>query len=115
MVANLVCDCNHAKYGYRIEAGTATRRAEGSRHMLHSPRAWCIQSSVFYAHKDEVDTWVIVDVESGKCYSASTKQITKFAKPIERGAGQQLMLILEYWSAKNVAPGKEPVQLQLGW
>jgi hypothetical protein len=78
--------------------------------MLREPQAWCIQLDVFITHRSDVKSWRILEVESGKEYSASSEQLSKFGKIINRGHGQQLMLPIERWVVSNQT---KSIQLQL--
>lgn len=92
-----VCPCGHLKYGYRIHNQVLEKHADGQAHMLHEPRGWAVQASVFDYHKDEIAAVAIEDARSGICYQITTEAFNRVKIPLDRGLGEQYAIPLKYF------------------
>jgi len=86
----------------RVSGVVWTKAARGSAHQLRCPRAWALdlvdlrvveQSGVRFVH--------VHDLESLRHYWASVTTIRRRGFALDRGAGQQLGLGVEWWRSSR--------------
>lgn len=88
--------------------GVFTKTVQGSRHMLHTPRAWALDAGIYDSLRPRVRQIVVTDKDSGYTYTASREVFDLFGGVIDRGFGRQRYLPLDKWQVTR--PG-EPKQL----
>ena len=101
---------NHKIVGH-VVGNRFVKRAKGSCHQLHSPRAWAIDcQSLAEAESLGAEAVEIEDTETGAIYTASIERIRNKGFVIDRGFGQQVCLCLQSWAVHRLG---EPQQLTL--
>jgi hypothetical protein len=74
----------------------------GSKHMLRSPKSWCVDKSVIddAVQKEAIEIRVL-DKESGLVYKVSMQKFLEKKMIVSRGFGTQYGLPLTYWETYN--------------
>ena len=101
---------NHKIVG-EVRGNKFVKRVKGSRHQLHSPRAWAVDvHSLGDAERLGAREVEIEDTETGAIYIASIERIRSKGFRFDRGHGQQICLPLQFWSVRRA----EQLVLALG-
>lgn len=78
--------------------------AQGSKHMLRSPKAWAFDARALAAARDlGVTTVRVEDTETGRVYRADLSAIYTHGYSFDRGFGEQIALPLTYWQLEGQA------------
>jgi hypothetical protein len=82
----------------RIEGGVFSKEARGSLHRLRRPSAWCLDCySLDAAERAGAHSVAVIDIETGRVYSATISTIRRLGFPVNRGSGRQVGLELRHW------------------
>ena len=105
----------HGKPVMSIRNGVAIRRAH-SGEMLRKPAGWSFHIEVLEqlerAHTCHLE---IVDLTSGKVYRTPWETFMAFSAALDRGAGRQRFLPLQYWGIDGKAPERQPKVAEPAW
>ena len=94
----------------QVRGGVFEKRIHGSRHLLRSPRAICLDAqSLADAERAGALEVHVTDAETGITYRASTAQIRRFGFDLDRGFGAQIALTLPLWSTGDRQPAPVPL------
>ena len=77
-------------------------------HLLQKPLAWAYNIEVIKAMQ-AVGVDVLEVIYNGKVFSCTLERFLRYARPMNRGHGEQLFLPLEYWSTRR-AEEPEPME-----
>ncbi|MGI6367899.1 MAG: hypothetical protein ACOX2L_05990 [Anaerolineae bacterium] len=82
-----------------IVRGIWTKPVHGSVHMLHTPPAWALDVDDVQAAERGGATMIhIHDLETRHHYWATIETLRRRGFPLNRGYGDQLGLLLQYWA-----------------
>ncbi|MGD0610057.1 MAG: hypothetical protein ABSB41_00970 [Anaerolineales bacterium] len=111
MIEKIKNDSGHIVGTYDPERKTFTRRIQGSRHLLRSPKAVCMDESIYLRLGELGCEWLVVeDVESGVTYRARFLLFEEKQFPINRGFGHQVGMELRFWNkAEQAAKDSQPL------
>lgn len=92
----------------KVLDGVFVKRIRGGKHLLHTPRAICLDSHNITDAKAAGATAIkITDIETGTTYETTIGHFQNYSFPVPRGYGYQLGLVLEQWSINGCLPEVE--------
>lgn len=92
----------------KVLDGVFLKRIRGSKHLLHTPRAICLDSHNITDAKAAGATAIkITDIETGTTYETTIDHFKTHCFSVPRGYGHQLGLVLEQWSINGCQPEVE--------
>ena len=81
-------------------------------HLLQIPPAWSYNVEVIEAMQAAgVD--VLEVIYNGKVFSCPLRRFLAYARPMNRGHGEQLFLPLQYWDTRQAESEPEPMETKL--
>lgn len=92
----------------QVVGKTFTKRIQGSKHMLRTPRAIALDSqNIIDAEQAGATDVRIIDSETNRIYTATFATFKAKCFRVTRGDGQQLGLTLDHWSSNGQQPEAE--------
>lgn len=89
----------------QVDNGVFIKCVQGSIHMIHTPKAWCVDMSAWEQIKDLMHTVRIVDTDTGHIYEITADDFCRVAKVMNRGFGNQYMVLMKYWRRSDNQQG----------
>lgn len=87
---------------------TFTKHIQGSKHMLRTPRAICLDAqNIIDAERAGAENVRIIDDETNRIYAATFAMFKAKCFRVTRGDGHQLGLTLDQWSINGQQPEAE--------
>lgn len=81
-----------------IEDGIFTKNVKGSKHVLFSPLAWCLDKDSYDSVVKPNSSFIrIYDKETGTTWETTVADFDAKKKILDRGHGEQYYMLLKDW------------------